>query len=282
MKKVLFIPLLLLAGIQLKAQSVMFNLTYQPTTTYTINKDMKMGMSMTMPVVVPGMGDGKGIATDMSMTSVATVTTAARNPDKMIPIKFVSKIASIKTTMNGQEIPAGDAAAGATTVLYGKISPENKLLIDSTTGKKMDDSVRKAMLKLVESAQNGLKFPDQPMKPGDTFTQELPFSVPMPGIAGSSVTVKMTYKLVSITGNTAAFDFIETLGVNLNPAAQNQNVGMTMSGTGSGSISYDISKQFYTTMTNNLDLTFSINVNGMDMKSKCAIVSIDKVDIAVN
>jgi len=170
--------------------------------------------------------------------------------------------------------------------MYCKVTADGKLSVDSVAGKKLDDATRNSMITVINDVQNGLKFPDHPMRVGDTFTQESPFDMPLPGMAGSQgnkATVKIIYKLLSITNNIAAFNLDEALAVNTDQAAQNQTVQVKVSGTGTGILTYDIKKQFFTTMNNNLNLDFDIGLpGGMNMKGKGTLSTTSKTDIAAN
>ncbi len=276
MKKFLVLPLLLMAAAQLKAQSVLFKMVYQPKTTYTINKQIKTNMTMAAPGELKSLGGGQDLVMGMSMTTTSTITTSGRDQNKVMPIKLISKTNSAKMTMNGQEMPGSAVPFDALSIkVYGKYSPDNKLTIDSVSGQQFTDSLRIAMTKLMDEVQEGLKFPDHPLKPGDTFTQELPFAMPMPGAAGGKLTMKMNYKLASVTNNIATFSFTENLVI----AAGKDN---NMSGFGNGTLTYNISKQFFTTMINNVNMTFDLSMGDDHMKGKGLVSTIDRVTIAGN
>jgi len=284
MKKIVIIPLLLLAAVQLKAQSVIFKPAYLPKTTYTITKDMKMNMDMDMGGLAAATATPapKNMAMVMNMNSTAEITTGGADNTHTFPIKISSATNSIKMTMNGQELPANNMQV-PTVNMYGKYQTGGKLSLDSIAGLKMNDSVKIAMQKLVENIQNNIKFPDHALKVGDTFTQDAPFALPMMGVGNSSnMTVKMNYTLTSIANNIAVFDFTESINMDLDQAAKTQNVKVTMTGLGSGTLNYDVTKQFFAAMTNNLTMDFNINTAGMAMKGKAAVLSTDKAIIAAN
>jgi hypothetical protein len=276
MKKSILLPLLILTAIQLKAQeAVTFKMVYLPKTNYTITSEVKTNMNMA-PV-------GQPMVMDMSMQSTSVIATGAADQSKTIPLKFSSKTGAMSMTMNGQQMPGTDAATQ--TVMYGKYTADGKMQIDSVAGKRLDDNTRNAMIAVINNVQNGLTFPDHPIKVGETFTRDTPFDMPLPGLAssaGNKATVKMTYKLLSITNNIAAFDLIEEVTVKTKQDAADQNLQLKIGGTGTGTITYDIKKQFFTTMTNNLNMDFDINVGGMSMKGKGVINTTSKTEIAGN
>jgi len=283
MKKSLILPILLLAAIQLRAQqSVMFKLAYQPKTTYTIDKDMKVMMNMNLPAeIAAATGGVQDMTMVMNSNTTSVIAAGARSQGNM-PVKFTMKANTMKVSMNGQDMPAGSIATPNVAV-YGKYTTDSKLLVDSIAGQKMTDSLRTVMSKMLDAVQDGIKFPDHPLKVGETFTQDMPLSLPLPGIGGSNtMNMKMTYKLLRIVGNTAAFDFTENIDLNMSPQVQGQNLKITMTATGDGFLNYDIAKQFFTTMSNNLSVNFDINTSGVAIKGKGNVVTTDKVVIAGN
>lgn len=282
MKKSLLLPILLLAVTLVKAQqSVMFKLAYQPKTTYTIDKDMKVTMNINMPAEVAAAGAEQDMTMVMNTNTTSVVTAGARSQGLM-PVKFTMKANTMKMSMNGQEMPAASVPTPDVAV-YGKYTTDSKLLVDSIAGQKMTDSLRAAMSKMLDAVQDNIKFPDHPLKVGETFTQDMPIALPMPGFSGTNtMNMKMTYTLLRIVGNTAAFDFTENIDLNLNQQVQGKDLKMMMTGTGDGFLNYDIAKQFFTTMSNNLGVNFDINTSGVAIKGKGNVVTTDKVVIAGN
>jgi hypothetical protein len=277
MKKSPLVLLLILASLQMRAQDqVMFKLGYLPGKNYAITKDMKMDMTMTPPT---GGGD---IAMKMSSNSTSTIATGKADAGNVLPFKFSSKVNDTKLTMNGQDMPSAQMP-NTTMEFYGKYLPTGRMQIDSVIGKKTDDSLKSMLNKMIDMVINGVKFPDHPLKVGETFVQEMPFSLPLPGVGGNNnMTVKVNYKLLSIANNTAVFDLTETMDFTIDMAAQGQTVQMKMNGLGTGSLNYDITKQFFSTMTTNMNMTFNMNVGAMTMTGKAAVSTVDKTEITTN
>jgi hypothetical protein len=276
MKKALFIPLLMAATFQLKAQQATFKPMYMPKTTYTDTRDMNIIMTMDAA--------GQPININTTMNTVGTTEMGVPDNAKVVPVKITNKSINIKTTMNGQEMPEGSAPP-ISVIVYGKYSPDNKLSIDSIAGQKTNDSLKAAMVQMVESIQNNIKFPDHPLKIGETFTMDSPFSMPMMGAgAGNNMTVKMTFKLTNITNNIAVFDIVENMDIDLTKPEPAANTGMKMviKGLGTGTVSYDIKKQCMLTMVNTVDVDFDMSFSGQAVKGKGTVASKDNVTIVAN
>src|ERR1700744_2675170 len=177
--KLLFVlPLLTLAGLQLKAQQqIIFKPAFLPKTNYSITKEMKTNMNMSMPAALAAAGGGQDMVMAMASNLSSLFVTGARDKNNMIPVKITSKTNNMKMTMNGQDMPIGSGMPNTTVEVYGKYTPVGQLQVDSVAGQKINDSVRTAVSKMIETIQNGIKFPDHPLKVGDVFVQEMPFSI---------------------------------------------------------------------------------------------------------
>jgi len=271
------LPLLLITALSVKAQqSVMFKIAYQPKTTYSINKEMKTNMTLSGSDALAALGGGKDLVTETIMNSSTTITTGARGADKMMPIKLLTKTGNMTMTMNGEPLPTGPLPAdGTSIIIYGKYSGDNKLKVDSVAGQTVNDSLRMAMSKMLDAVQDGITFPDHPLKPGDTFIQALPFPLPVPGMATNNINMKINYKLVSITNNIAKFEFTENMDLAVSK-------DMNISGLGTGTLDFDIATQFFTNMTNHIDMTFNLDLGSGKMQGKGVVSTVDKVEIVAN
>ena len=278
MKKSIFIFLIILSwAVALQAQHVvLFKPIYLPQTKYTDTRDMKMVMTLGRDSLA---ADPIAMNMDLNTTNVTATGPDANN---IIPVTINTHTNGIKATMNGQDVPTLEMPNTDMTI-YGKYKGGNALQIDSLAGQKMNDSVRLVVLKLVDGIQNTVVFPTNPLKVGDTFTRDSPFTLPMMGMGNQGdITVKMTYKLISIANNTAVFDITENINANMNQVIQNQSLKMMMTGLGSGTMSYNITKQYLSTMINTLSMSFDMEVSGVHMSGKSTIVTNDRVEIAVN
>ena len=125
------------------------------------------------------------------------------------------------------------------------------------------------MNKMVQSFQNNLKFPDKPMKIGDTFEQDMPFNIPGMG-SDMKIGAKVSYKLISISGGKANFNI--TYNMNMDMAAgKSIPAAMHMTGGGAGTMEYDIATNYPTHYVQNMDMNMAIPAaagKNMTMKMK--------------
>jgi hypothetical protein len=277
MKKVTFILLILLQAVGLRAQhQVLFKPIYLPHTKYTDTRDMKMVMTLGRDSLA---ADPIAMNMDMNTTNITATGPGTNN---ISPVMISTHANSIKATMNGQDVPTLEMPNTDMTI-YGKYKGGDVLQIDSLAGQKMSDSVRAVIIKLVNGIQNTVVFPADPLKVGDTFTRDSPFTLPMIGMGNQEdLTVKTIYKLISIANNTAVFDITENINVNTSQVIQNQTLKMMMTGIGAGTMSYNISKQYLSTMISTLNMSFDMEVAGVHMSGKSTVVTNDRVEVAAN
>jgi len=279
MKKLYILFLFAIATAGVNAQ-VVFKNGIKSNTTYTTNREMTMVMNMTPPEALAAIAGGQGLTMNMVLNSTTILTTMSKDGSGQIPLSFTSKVGTNKITMNGQEMPSNMIPADEANMTCTGKYDGSKIIIESISGKTMDDSLRTMMNKIIENAMNTTKFPDHALKVGDSFTSDAPFAMPLPGMSQKSpMDVKATYKLVSLNNGIGVFDMTIGVNANVNQAAAGQDVGVKVSGSGTGTMTFDSKKEYYTAMDMKMAIDFGINTGGMDMKGKGDLTINDKVDI---
>lgn len=278
MKKLSIFLTFLVAAIGANAQ-VVFKNNIKPNTTYTTNREMSMVMNMTPPEAMAAAG--QTMTMNMVFNTTSILNTSPKNSAGEIPLMFTSKVGANKMTLNGQEMPANMVnAKDAEMTSYGRFDG-SKIIVDSIPGKMMNDSLRKMMDQIIENARSISKFPDHPLKVGDTFNSDAPFALPLPGMQQQSpMAVKSTYKLVSLNGSVGVFELTMSLSMNMDQSVQGQSLGLNVTGLGTGTMTFDAKKEYYTGMDMKMTVDFGISTGGMEIKGKGNLSMNDKVDIA--
>ncbi len=266
MKKIATIYLLLISALsQLKAQqSVLFNMKYMPNRTYTSTMKMDMNMEMTMTgdsTVMEQMKNSDQKFPMIMQMQTATdlgIKTGAISANRF-PINMTIDVTGSKMKMNGveQTIPM---PADAKQNISGECTLDGKLSFESVTGTKVGDSVKQQLTKVIEMIQNGIIFPDKPMKVGDTFTQDMPVDIPLAGNT-SKMMAKAVYKLIAIENKKAYFDVVFDMDMKLANT-------MDMKGGGSGKLVYDMVNNFQTTMQETMKVDYSMTLPQMPPSMK--------------
>ena len=66
--------------------------------------------------------------------------------------------------------------------------------------------MRNVLKTTLENVQQAIKFPEKPMKVGESFNSEIPMTIPMEGMNPISVKINMEYLLTEIKDGKAFFD----------------------------------------------------------------------------
>ena len=98
------------------------------------------------------------------------------------------------------------------------------------------------MLKsVIENATKGINYPENMMKIGDTFEQNLPMDFPFADFGKISFIINTNYLLKEIKNDIAFFD----TKINFIMTSEIPNIELTSNGKGSGVVEYDINTQTY-------------------------------------
>jgi len=263
MKKYLSIILLLLiAGLRSNAQSeVQFTLKMMPNRTYSSNIKMNMDMEMNYggdSAVVKKMkasGAGMPMLLQTETATTAEIKTGALTAANDFPFTMDLKQMAAKSTMNGKDLPSG--VTGTNQTMSGVYTADGKMDIQSISGTTMTAAMKESMTKMVKNIMGAIEFPDKAMKPGDTFTQDMPFDMPLPGMTPKML-MKATYKLIDIQAGKANFDLAFVMTVNALPT-------MSMNGTGGGKMVYDIASSYPTSTVQNMNITYDMAIPQQQM-----------------
>jgi len=267
MKKIItLLACLFIATIAAKAQKeVLFKIKYLPNHTYssvtTMNMNIEMNYNGDSAAVnkLKASGMKMPMLMQMEIAMNSAIKTDAYNAKKEIPFTLNLQVPQPKMTMNGNALPIPGSAT--TQVITGKYNTDDKLEVESLSGKTMTDSAKTAIMKSIEAIQGNVEFPKTPMKVGDTFTQDIPMKMPIPGFT-DNLTIKTTYKLVSIENGKANFD------MNFLMNSGEAKSAFNMKGTGTGQFVYDIANNYAVNMHENIDMSYTTSMPQQNMSMK--------------
>ncbi|SHN30398.1 hypothetical protein [Mucilaginibacter sp. OK098] len=275
----LFILVFLIFG-QLKAQqSILFKIKYVPALSYDTNISMEMNMTGDAADMEKIKASGTKMPVTMTTSTKMTtsVQTGTVNAASEFPIIFTFKDIKSTKAVNGTETssPANPIIG---VKIYGTYTTEGKITLDSIPGKALNESIKTVISSMLSSLINQLRFPEKALSPGESFTQEVPFNLPVAGFNMAS-TIKIVYKLISIENNSAFFDMDQSMNFDMN--MEKDGVKMTGKGIGKGGgkLVYDIAHNFPTTMSNGLDFNYQMQIKTMTMTGKAKITSVHETKI---
>lgn len=279
MYKFLLLTLLLVAFQAKAQQSVLFRVKYLPNHNYSssfiIGSNTQMNIEadkeilekikekgIKLPLVILG-------NTEMDYK----INTGAINDHRSFPI--VISYTNIKSdqTINGEEKISPPSPLLGMSV-YCHYDENGKMQMDSIPGKNVSETIRSTMYNMIKSFQDHIKFPDSPIKIGDTFSQELPMSFPIEGNT-FNIVVKIIYKLSVIKANRAYFDLDQTATFNFT----NDKMTVNMVGKGNGKMVFDIVNSFSLSTASNLKFDYTMQIEKMTVKGSAIMSSTHKTDM---
>lgn len=184
-----------------------------------------------------------------------TVKTGKERGDKVFPavINYDDLTSNVK--IEGKQV-SKTVSPLVNQKVYAKASDEGHLTVDSIGGKSVDDQTKATLTKVLEEFSSKIKFPNYPIKIGETFEQETPLNLPLKGMSVSA-TVKIVYKLIRIEGNQAFFDLTQNL---LFKASEALKMNISGSGAGTGAMVFGIKESFPLELKSNLAFSYSVRM----------------------
>jgi hypothetical protein len=168
----------------------------------------------------------------------------ARRPDGSLPIEMIF----FPDTSNIIYGSKTQKDIGTEARLFGSYSAEMMISIDSITGKDLTDGVEKKLRSRIE-ASNASKFPEKPIRIGESFEQIVPTTMQLGG-GEVELIVTTTYRLKEIKNNKGFFAVSSTSSGEMS----NERVKFSTSRRGIGTAEYDIAKK----MMWKIDMTSAI------------------------
>ncbi|HTE01682.1 MAG TPA: hypothetical protein VK668_20480 [Mucilaginibacter sp.] len=247
MKKIYTLALLCLFVSQLRAQQgVIFKIKYMPQKTYqsSVGVGAKLNINLSGDPKFIDMLKSQGITppviASLNMGLGGTMKTGSLNADNTFPLAIDYKISNLAVEANGKQVPIPANVTEKSIKVMAHVNADGKIKIDSAEGRKVNDTTERKMQQMMDMMQKQIKFPDKPMKPGDSFTQDTPMNIPVGKENNVKIEGGLTYKLISIADGKAYFDMIPSFSMNLTI----KNTTITMTGMGTGKMVYSIKDNF--------------------------------------
>jgi hypothetical protein len=279
-KNLTFILLILISVTSYAQENVIFKTKFKP------NKKYKTQLKSTSHSEIEFIADqeimdrikSKGIELPMIMESETNMATdiITKNLDKNgeFPgtIEYGKMIS--KTIISGKTTTEEKPYSGMK--ILGKYDIHNKFKVDTIIGDKISQQMRNVLKTTLESVQQAIKFPEKPITVGESFSSEIPMTIPMEGMNPIAVKINMEYLLIEIKNGKAFFDIKQTLGLDMSQ----EQLNIIASGTGTGTSEFDIKENSLTKYKSELPMNMTIKVNEkMTMKLKMIITSEQNVVI---
>lgn len=177
---------------------------------------------------------------------------------------------SNKQLINGNETESIDSLKGK---MFPGLFVNNVFRLDSEKNVQIPDSLKKFVAGTINSVK--IVFPDNALKPGDSFTQDVPITMP---VSGKTVTLntRIVYKLTNVKNGAAFFDVTQTADFKIHT----DQGDMEISGNGEGHIFYDMQYSFFRVYQNTLNLKFTLKTDKLTMNGISNLISVSQTDIS--
>jgi hypothetical protein len=266
MKKPFFIAVLVLSATIIKAQQTEpFKIKYLPEHTYVITSKMEMASQVeakgNRAKSTAAKGNKHSFAQKGGINSVYTLHTGHLKTNGTMPYTITVTNYTAKNEANGKELPAKNQPTIGSTHA-GEITADGKMHIIFMPNAQTDSIAQKHIIKTINEFV-GVKFPDKPLKVGNTFTQE-DTPVGMSGTGRSfNKKVKTVYTLKAIKGNLAYFDTEQVIGMDVSAQKKGRKVAFDTRGNGKGKMVYDISQHFEVERVSDMDVHIDLNMGSL-------------------
>lgn len=267
-KTALLIVFVLLSAITKAQKSRLFKLKYLPSHTYAMTKKTGMDMKIVMQDLKANAEKNTDAMNEPINMVVDTEWQTTVKTDGLIagsfPIAILGGQFSTKTTLNGTEAPGPEIKSLQGLTVKGKIDKDGKMFLDTATA---TNEIKSVIGTLTGGMPEQLKFPDQQMKVGDTFSQDANLSamnLPDFGIDMDYPT-KVIYKLTAVKDNVAYFDIASEFKMDIDKEAEGKAINIKGKGTGTGKMEFYMDKGYPKSTINNVE--YFLDVIGLNAKA---------------
>jgi len=270
--KLLFAFVLLCTAQAFAQQSVVFKFKYLPERKYTSTINTSMDMTMDMTVCEQTMSQIKASGTKLPMvfkmesTMQSEMLTGPLNKSAgNFPLKLAYKSINSHQTIGDKEIelPTGQLIGQE---MEGVCDTAGKIQFKPITDTGTTGQIKSAITKMLSTLLTKMKFPEKPMRIGDSFTQEMPLDIPLPGVK-MDAQIKIIYKLVAISNGIADFDMDQEVLFNFGKG-ETVSLNGSGSGKGAGNVKFDIKNYMMTNMQSDLAFNFNIKMDKITLTAK--------------
>jgi hypothetical protein len=282
MKKILYL-ILLLSAVKLQAQqTATFKISYLPNHTYAgaINLKAVCNVNLSGNDTIIAKITAKGIPlplnANLNLKMDMSTKTGPANADQSVPASMKISFDDLGVVLNGNKLPIPLEKLGQGITVAGRFDKDGVFQSDSVQDKG-NDAISQKLKKMTDGFQKKIKFPDHPMKVGESFTQGLPFNMPITD-SKLKIDAKTVYTLTSIADGFAYFDLKPSLDISI-PIKGNT---LTITGGGSGKMVYSLKDNFATDYSTTFNLVISGLIEKVQIDAKANFEMSYKYTITAN
>lgn len=261
MKKIALLLFVAVQALSVNAQqSINFKIAYKPNTVYKQTTEQATTSTISY-------GEDMEPMEQEATTNMTHITKTGKLANGAMSI--IIEMAPEKGSEMEMVMPNGATA-------YGIVKQDGVPQIDSVNAPGMPAQTKEIMLSTMRTmAGQNLVPAARTVKVGESFTVDTPIEMPI-GPATMNMNTKTTYKLNRVEGKKAYFDL--TMSIDMKTNAEGQDMKGT--GSGSGTMVYDIDNNFFTNQDIKTDMNMNFEAQGMAMSM--TLKQDSKIDVSIS
>jgi len=279
MKKIIYLALLLIAFKAEAQKGVVFKIKYLPNHTYDgtigikISANVNLSGNDTIVSKLQQQGISLPVSVNLALKIKGDMRTGSKSAEGIFPLSMKYNVDELSGDLNGKSFPIPMDKLKTGVQMYGHIEPGGTVKADSIAGQKLNDASAQNFSKMMDLVQKNIKFPDHPIKVGESFTQDVPLNIPVTG--NMHMDSKVVYTLVNIADGKAYFDIQQTMDMRI-PI---QGDAISLSGSGAGKMVYSIKDNFATAYSADMDIKFTGQIKTLKIDASAKMMMEYKYDI---
>ena len=149
------------------------------------------------------------------------------------------------------------------TKFFGK-TINGKTKVDSISSSTITEEKKKALLPVMESMMNQIKYPNRKIKVGESFEKKNPISMPIADVT-IDMEINSIYTLRKVKNGIGYFDIDQVYSIK----SATKDYEMELDGIGKGKINYEIENQFFSKfyLEMEMDLKVELEHFGIELQS---------------
>lgn len=215
---------------------------------------------------------GKPIVSNSESINESVIKTAAMENGKLFYVTEFTKSATTQD-LEGETKTTPSEIEGAR--VYGHYDDKKQNVIDSIVKKDMKAETRKMIGDMQKQVHDNIKYPEKPMKIGESFKNDVPFDIPMGEAGTMKMATTVIYTLKKIKDDKAFFDIKTTVTM----LSELKDIKMTASGGGTGKMEYDIPNKICALYDSDTTMNMDMDMKVMKTKAKVQAKTIVTIKI---
>ncbi len=277
MKSVLFLLVFLYNGIGHSQETFVFKNVFLPNSKYITTTISEVYGTINFEGDETMLNELKSNGMQLPMTMEQKTSIIAINEtgekDDLGNIPFTIFYEKMETTskMNGDSIPQKENPFSEAKI-FGFHKLDGTMAVDSITGDGLNEQIKSMLRSTFDQVLKQIDFPENPLKIGDTFTNEIPMTMPMGNLQPMEIIIKIDYQLKDIENNLALFDLNQNIALN----SVQESLNLSVTGQGPGKLKYDIEKNIMVRNESTLPMKVQVNMPNelsmrMEMETKTLV-----------